>query len=118
MEGRMPKFDGAITTTGTSEAIRLEKAFFKAHPEFKQKSRVHAQVIAPGQVLVSVVRPMPTEPEDDPVVLAYLRFLERDIETHPERLVPFDADRRARIEALTKDVIVSDDDVIPDDVTL
>ncbi len=114
----MPKFDGSITTTGSSEAIRLEKAFFRAHPEFRQKSKVHAQVIAPGQVLVSVVQPMPTEPEEDPVVLAFLRFLERDIEAHPERLVPMDAGFFARAEALTRDVVVSDDDVIPDDVTL
>ena len=38
----MSTYTGTITTTGKSEAIRLEKAFFKSHPEFRQKSKVHA----------------------------------------------------------------------------
>jgi len=33
-----PEFKGSITTTGRSEAFRLEKALFKAHPEFRQKA--------------------------------------------------------------------------------
>ena len=36
-------FEGSVTTTGRSEAVRLEKAFFRAHPEFRQKARVRAQ---------------------------------------------------------------------------
>jgi antitoxin PrlF len=57
-------------------------------------------------------------PERDPVVLAYLTFLERDMKEHPERLQPFTEADLARVEALTKDVVVSDDDVIPHDVSL
>jgi antitoxin PrlF len=37
---------------------------------------------------------------------------------HPERLRPFSEADIARIDALTKNVTVSDEDVIPDDVTL
>lgn len=56
--------------------------------------------------------------ERDPVVTAYLAFLERDMSEHPERLRPFSEADIARIDALTRDVTVSDEDVIPDDVTV
>ena len=51
----MSTFTGSITTTGKSEAIRLDKALFRLHPEFRQKAKVRAQVIAPGHALISVV---------------------------------------------------------------
>ena len=38
----MTTYKGTVTTTGKSEAIRLEKALFKSHPEFSQKSKVLA----------------------------------------------------------------------------
>ncbi len=50
----MPTFTGSITTTGKSEAIRLDKAFFQLHPEFRQKAKVRAQVISPGHALITV----------------------------------------------------------------
>jgi len=50
----MGTYSGTITTTGKSEAIRLEKALFKSHPEFRQKTKVRAHVIGPGTMLVSV----------------------------------------------------------------
>jgi antitoxin PrlF len=122
----MPRatFKGTITTTGRSEALRLDKALFKAHPEFRQKARIRAHVIGPGSLLVTLDAddPLGAEAADaferDPVVAAYLAFLERDLREHPERLQPFTEDELARLEALTKDVVVSDDETIPDDVTL
>jgi antitoxin PrlF len=119
-----PEFKGSITTTGRSEAIRLEKALFKAHPEFRQRTKVRAHVIGPGSLLVTLNSSEFGDPdiddsiERDPVVLAYLSFLERDMKEHPERLQPFTEADLARLEALTKDVAISDDDAIPDDVTL
>mgnify|MGYP005992549623 CR=1 FL=1 len=78
-------FEGSVTTTGRSEAVRLEKAFFRAHPEFRQKARVRAQAIGEGHVLVSVAEPLvPTSDEVDPVVSAYLSFLGADMVAHPE----------------------------------
>lgn len=116
-----PEFKGSITTTGRSEAIRLDKALFKAHPEFRQKAKVRATVIGPGSMLVTLDADQTAEIDDierDPVVAAYLAFLERDMAEHPERLQPITEVEIARIRALTRDVVVSDDDVIPDDVTL
>lgn len=118
-----PEFKGSITTTGRSEAFRLDKALFKAHPEFRQKAKIRAHVIGPGSVLVTLDREEGNsrdaeEAERDPVVSAYLSFLERDMSEHPERLRPFTEADLARIEALIKDVSVLDDEVIPDDVML
>lgn len=114
-------FKGSITTTGRSEALRLDKALFKAHPEFRQKAKVRAHVLGPGTLLVTLDRDEVAEDdavERDPVVAAYLAFLERDMAAHPERLQPFTQGEIARIEALTADVSVSDEDTLPDDVAL
>lgn len=117
------EFKGSITTTGRSEALRLDKALFKAHPEFKQRAKIRAHVIGPGSMLVTLDTSEPEDgagdnPERDPVVSAYLAFLERDMVEHPDRLRPFTELDVARIRTLTANVSVADTDVIPDDVTL
>lgn len=115
------EFKGSITTTGRSEALRLDKALFKAHPEFRQRAKIRAHVIGPGSLLVTLDGNEDESAdmiERDPVVAAYLSFLARDMSEHPERLRPFTEADIARIHALTKDVTMSDDEVIPDDVTL
>jgi len=116
-----PEFKGSITTTGRSEAIRLDKALFKANPEFRQKAKVRATVIGPGSMLVTLDASETADTDDierDPVVAAYLSFLERDMANYPERLQPMTEADIVRIRALTRDVVVSDEDIIPDDVTL
>jgi antitoxin PrlF len=47
-------FGGAITATGRSGALRLEKSFFQAHPEFRLKAKLRVHHIGPGHLLVSV----------------------------------------------------------------
>ncbi|MGX7705438.1 type II toxin-antitoxin system PrlF family antitoxin [Methylobacterium sp. Gmos1] len=119
-----PEFKGAITTTGRSEAIRLDKALFKAHPEFRQRARVRAHVIGPGSLLVTLdpdqeeAEASADVVERDPVVAAYLAFLEQDMRAHPEALRAFTDDEITRLQALTQDVVATDDDTIPDDVGL
>jgi antitoxin PrlF len=115
-------FSGSITTTSKSEAIRLDKALFKAYPEFRQRAKVRAHVIEPGHRLVTLADDAPPAGPDnierDPVVSAYLAFLERDMLTHPDHIAPISEDALARLRRLTKGVQASDDDSIPDDVTL
>ena len=65
-------YKGKITTTGTSEAIRIDKALFKQHPEFRQQAEVRADIIGPGRMLISVVDNSSTENDDDPIVGAFL----------------------------------------------
>ncbi len=119
-----PEFKGAITTTGRSEAIRLDKALFKAHPEFRQRARVRAHVIGPGSLLVTLDPDQgdagagADDAERDPVAAAYLAFLEQDMLRHPEKLQAFTDADVTRLQALTQDVVATDDDAIPDDVGL
>jgi len=117
----MIAYKGSITTTGTSQAIRFEKGLFRQNPEFSQKSNVEAYVIGRGMLLVHVVDETPEQEQaehEDPMVGAFLAFIERDVVNHPERVVAVSASQIARGVALTQDVVVSDDDAIPDDVTL
>ena len=113
----MSTFAGSITTTGKSEAIRLDKALFRLHPEFRQKAKVRAQVIAPGQALISVVDDEMAAPmEEDAVVSAFLAFLENDLKVRPGRTASLSETAIARATKLTKGVKVSDRERLPDDV--
>ena len=111
-------FKGSITTSGSSQAICVEKAFFRSFPEFRKKAKVQAKVISYGQILVSVVDQAPSaQLEDDPVVEAFLGFLAEDMRSNPERLAPLSQIAIDRVQKLTKDVVVDDNEVLPDDVT-
>ena len=114
----MSTYTGTITTTGKSEAIRLEKALFKSHPEFAQKSKVRAHVIGPGTMLVSVAGETAAAPQADPVVAAFLSFLAMDTSKSPGRIRQLTARQIRQARALTRGVKVRDDDALPDDVTL
>jgi len=114
----MAMFSGSITTTGKSEAIRLDKALFRLHPEFRQKAKVRAQVIAPGQALISVVdEGEHVTDEADPVVAAFLTVLEHDMKARPERIAGLSKRAIARARRLTRGVKVAADERIPDSVT-
>jgi antitoxin PrlF len=114
----MPTFSGSITTTGKSEAIRLDKALFRLHPEFRQKAKVRAQVISPGHALIAVVGDETVlSEEEDPVVTAFLAFLEKDLKDKPRRGTRLSKTSLARAKLFTRGVSVSDDTPIPDDVT-
>jgi antitoxin PrlF len=117
MSGEGVRYVGTVTTSGNSEAIRLEKSLFRAHPEFGRNRRVTATVIAPGQMLVSVADEAAAE-ADDPVLEAFLAFLAADIERHPERIEAVSPNTVERIVELTHDIEVDDNEGFPDDVTL
>ena len=53
----------------------------------------------------------------DPVIGAWLSFLDAGIRSHPESLVPFEANELAALELLVAGVSVSDEESLPDDVT-
>jgi antitoxin PrlF len=117
MDAEAVRYSGTVTTSGNSEAIRLEKSLFRAHPEFGRNSRVTATVIAPGQMLVSVADEADGT-TDDPVIEAFLAFLAADIARHPERLEALSPNVVERIISLTDSIEVDDDEVFPNDATL
>jgi antitoxin PrlF len=100
------RYAGKVTRVGNSKGIRLDAAFFKAHPEFG--GEVQATVLAEGQVLLSAKakrrgRDRKSE-APDPVVASFLGFLERQMRAHPERIRPLDDWLLDEIGALVKGV--------------
>jgi antitoxin PrlF len=114
----MSTYTGTITATGKSEAIRLEKALFRSHPEFRQKTKVHAHVIGPGTMLVTIAGETAMDAEADSVMAAFLSLLSADMARTPERVEPLAATRIEEARELTRGVAVRDDEILPDDTTL
>ena len=112
------RYSGTLTTSGNSEAIRLEKSLFRAHPEFQRGAQVTASVIAPGQMLVSVTDDAAAGDDGDPVLDAFLAFLKGDMEHYPGRLEPLSAGSIVRAVELTDGIDVGDDEIFPDDITI
>jgi antitoxin PrlF len=99
------KYAGKVTPVGNSKGIRLDAAFFKAHPEFK--GEVRATVLADGQVLLSAkpgARKARAGESEDPVVLGFLRFLERELQARPGDIVPAGERQLKRIGKLVAGV--------------
>lgn len=101
---------GKISTIGNSDAIRLDKGLFKQHPEFRQKAKVRADVIGPGTMLLQVVDNQELGNENDPIICAFLSFMEKDMLTTPANITPVSREQMAEIAELTAGVTVSDDD--------
>ena len=99
------QYGGKVTPVGNSKGIRLDAAFFKAHPEFN--GEIRATVLADGQVLLSVkntVRRSSKDADVDPVMLGFLSFIEAQMSAHPELIEPADTQQLARIGKLVKGV--------------
>jgi len=103
------RYKGKVTPVGNSKGIRLDAAFFKAHPEFN--GAVSATVLADGQVLLSAQGPIRRSRDDDdtdPVMLGFLNFLEKQMVNHPDLIEPADPDQLARIGKLVEGVSADD----------
>ena len=108
---------GKQIRTGNSSGFRFESALFRSHPEFNGEVKAH--VIAPGQMLVSAIAPSREESEEnDPVLEAFLAFLAKDMEDHPEQIKPLDENMFKRAEELTKGMIVNMDEDLGDEVLI
>jgi hypothetical protein len=101
------RFTGKSTSIGNSNGFRFDAALFKANPEFF--GEVRATVLAPGQMLVSVVptdeQPLSLQDEEtNPVMQAFLGFLEAQMKAHPHLIEPVSAAQMAQIAALVEGV--------------
>jgi prlF antitoxin for toxin YhaV_toxin len=108
MSSTTGRYSGKVTSVGNSKGIRFDAAFFKAHPEFS--GEVSATVISDGQVLLSAksrkhARAAGGE-SDDPVILALLKFLEQQMASRPDLIVPADKNQLRRIGKLVEGVEV------------
>ena len=105
MSSAVEKYSGKVTPVGNSKGIRLDAAFFKAHPEFQ--GAVRATVLADGQVLLSARssgKKAKAGEKEDPVLLGFLGFLAAQLATQPERITAADPAQLARIGKLVKGV--------------
>lgn len=111
-------YSGKATTVGNSRALSFEASLFKAHPEFAA-GRVEAHVIAPGTMLVtSTDGVQPAMDDEDPVMLAYLAFMEQEMARHPELIQPLDARLLADMDALVGDMEVDLNEDLGEDAYL
>ena len=107
IEQRSEQYAGKVTQVGNSKGVRVDAAFFKAHPEFSGEVRV--TVVADGQVLLSAKtrgRRRSRNEDADPVMLGFLRFLDTQMAKHPDQIVPADTVQVRRIGKLVKGVKV------------
>ncbi|MSQ51451.1 MAG: hypothetical protein EXR28_06150 [Betaproteobacteria bacterium] len=105
MSSVVEKYSGKVTPVGNSKGIRLESAFFKAHPEFI--GEVRATVVADGQVLLSAQtsgEKLKASETEDPVLLGFLSFLESQMAASPASISPADPTQLSRIRKLVKGV--------------
>ena len=105
MSSVVEKYSGKVTPVGNSKGIRLDAAFFKAHPEFD--GEVGLTVLGDGQVLLSARSSRKKSAPDemgDPVVLGFLGFLEAQMTARPDQITPADPAQLARIGKLVKGV--------------
>ena len=105
MSSVVEKYSGKVTPVGNSRGIRLDSAFFKAHPEFE--GEVRATVLADGQVLLSARSPgkkTRAGEMDDPVLLGFLGFLEAQMAARPGQITAADPAQLGRIGKLVKGV--------------
>ena len=100
------KFSGKATKVGNSKGYRIDSGLFKAHPEFE--GDVQLTILGDGQALLSAARPAsgkkPAGEENDPVLMGFLGFLERQMAAHPEDIVAADEAQLKRIARLVKGV--------------
>ena len=107
MSSVVEKYSGKVTPVGNSKGIRLDAAFFKAHPEFE--GEVRATVLADGQVLLSARssgKKKKAGETGDPVLLGFLGFLEAQMTARPEGITAADPAQLLRIGKLVKGVKV------------
>jgi antitoxin PrlF len=108
-------YTGRATKSGNSRAFAFENALFRSHPEFAE-GRLTADYIGPGTLLIRAVDQEEAE-EEDPVLEAFLAFIDRDMREHPERIRPLSRELIAEAEELVEGMEVNWDEDLGDDVT-
>ncbi|HEX8695368.1 MAG TPA: type II toxin-antitoxin system PrlF family antitoxin [Longimicrobium sp.] len=109
------RYTARATTSGRAHALAFTKDLAREHPEFT-KGRFDVHVIAPGRLLVSAIDDVEEEEGDDsdPVLEAFLGFLEGQMAARPDLIRPFTAADVEGLDELLKDVEVGLDDDLGD----
>ena len=109
-------FHATATKDGNSKGLRLDAALYRDHPEFAFGECV-VNVIAPGRLLVRANGPeeVTAEAEADPMLGAFLAFMEQQMCADPALFTAMDRAQVALIESLVEGVDADDDTEFPAD---
>jgi antitoxin PrlF len=111
-------YNGRATKSGNSQAMAFEKSLFRTHPEFAT-GRLSADYIGPGCLLVRTLPDaVPAAEEDDPILGAYLAFLEAEIAAHPERMRPLSPGSLERARELVGHLYVDPNEDLGDGASI
>lgn len=103
-------------TVGNSRAFRVDSALFRAHPEFAE-GEFDVSVIAPGRLLVQATSDVP-EDDSDPVLDAFLGFIEHQMIQRPDLLSSVTVADRREVHELLRGVKADPDEELGDAFTL
>jgi hypothetical protein len=106
-------FTAKAATSGNSRALRLDAALFKSHPEFA-KGEFAVHVLGPGTMLVTATNPASAADEQDPVLTAYLAFLDNQMKARPDLIRPLTGAHVAGLDQLLAGVVVNRDEDLGD----
>ena len=102
-------FRATATKAGNSRGLRLDAGLYKEHPEFAS-GEYQVDVIAPGRLLVRADTGETVESESaDPVLGAFLAFMESQMQSHPDLVSAFDPAQLALVDTLVDGVVVDDE---------
>lgn len=76
-----------------------------------KRDKIRYTIHANGQVIMSRA----SQPEDDPVLGVFLKFLARDISEHPQHVQAISSDLVNRVQSLVADVELDLDILLPDE---
>ncbi len=109
-----PYGKGSLATSGNSHALRIDKSFVRQNPVLSQTgSKVRFKMVASNTFVFVILNDQADEEQGDPVVEAYLSFLEDDMRHNPVRITPFSETEASRLERLV-DGIETDAEIAPD----
>ena len=107
-------FHATAAKVGNSRGLRLDAALFREHPEF-QSGEFEVDVIAPGRLLVRAETLTTATETADPVLSAFLAFMDTQMALRPDLLTSFDPAQLHLVDALVEGVEVDESTVFPDD---
>jgi hypothetical protein len=105
-------FHAKATTSGSSRALRLDAALVRANPELAA-GQFDVHVLAPGRFLfvsTPASSAVSETDQEDPLLSAFLAFLNREMQHNPALLRPLTVGDVRDMEALLRDVVVEDRD--------
>jgi hypothetical protein len=103
-------YEGRFSEVGDSKSYVFEPALFRTHPEFDAHD-VEAHFIGPGILIVRVIDVEDeAQPGHDPVLGAFVAFMERDMIENPSSIQPLSSSLLTRAEKLVGNMEVDLDE--------